>query len=213
MSEDVSADSVWRELAANLSAGTRLALFMPVRAGEIKVSGSNYTLLMAVSFAVWLFGGMAREGFPGALNPGALTIGLAQIPIVLLFCILAAAVLREPAYAMSFAVFLVASDPLFELVAVLAYHLGQLEPLADYAPILNQVFLLWAFITLMRVQVIVSGWRTWRSFAASLLFVLMLALFAFGFPRSELWSGVQEATERSAEGLIREDLFHLQGSL
>ena len=48
MSEDVSADSVWRELAANLSAGTRLALFMPVRAGEIKISGSNYTLLLAV---------------------------------------------------------------------------------------------------------------------------------------------------------------------
>ena len=212
-SSNMSANSPWREFATNLSAGTRLALFLPVQAREIRVSGSNYALLVAASFVVWIFGGMAREGFPGALNPGALTTGLAQIPIVLLFCILAAAVLRQPAHAMSFAVFLVASDPLFELVAVLTYHLARLESVADYGSTLNQVFLFWALLTLMRVQVVVSGWRTWRSLAASLLFVLMLALFAFGFPRSELWSGAQEATEQSAEGLIREDLFHLQGSL
>lgn len=213
MSASLSGGSVWHELRANLRAGTRLALFMPVDARDIRVSGANYAWLVAVSFAVWLLGGMAREGFPGGISSGALTIGLAQIPVVLLFCILAAAVLREPAYAMSFAVLLVASDPIFEFMAVLTYHLARLESVAEFAPYLNQVFLLWALVTLIRVQLVVSGWRTWRAAAASFTLLIMLIIFAFAFPRSELWSATQESSERPAEGLIREDLFQLQGSL
>ena len=209
----MSAAVVRREFAANLSAGTRLALFMPVKQEQMRVSAVNYALLVLASFVFWLFGGMAREGLPGVINPGALTVGLAQIPIVLLFCLLAAAALRNPAYALAFAILMVATDPLFEVAAVLVYHLAQLEAMADYAPYLNQVFLLWAFLILLRVQVVISGWQAWRSLAASLLFVLMLLFFAFGFPRSELWSGAPQTGEPPAEGLIREELFHLQGSL
>ena len=146
MSENPGGTSTWQALRGNLRAGTRLALFLPVHAADIRVSAANYAWLVAVSFAVWLLGGMAREGFPGAINPGALTLGLAQIPIVLLFCVLAAAALRQPAHAMAFAVFLVASDPLFEFVAVLAHRLASLDALADHASLLNQAFLLWAKI-------------------------------------------------------------------
>jgi Peptidase C13 family len=209
----LSVTSPWRDLAANLRAGTRLALFMPVNVGGLKVSGAHYALLVVVSFAVWLLGDMAREGFPGGINPGALTTGLAQIPIVLLFCILAAAALREPGHAMRFAVLMVASDPLFEFAAVLTYHLAQWQPVADYAPFINQVFLFWALITLIRVQFVVAGWQPRRSLGAAFLFVLMLALFAFGYPRSELWSAKGDEQASPAEGLIREDLFHLQGQL
>jgi len=209
----VSIALVWREFAANLSAGTRLALFMPVKPEDLRVSAANYALLVVASFVIWFFGGMAREGLPGTINPGALTAGLAQIPIVLLFCLLAAAALRNPAYALAFAVLMVASDPLFEIAAVLVYRLAQLEPMVEYAPYLNQVFLLWALLVLLRVQVVIAGWQAWRSLAASLLFVLMLLFFAFGFPRSELWSGLPQTGEQPAEGLIREDLFHLQGNL
>ena len=205
--------AVWRDFIANLSAGTRLALFMPVKGGDLRVSAANYALLVVASFVIWLFGGMAREGFPGTINPGALTVGLAQIPIVLLFCVLAAAVLRNAAYAMVFAILMVASDPLFELASVLVYHLAQLESMLEIAPYLNQVFLLWALLVLLRVQWVVCGWQAGRSLAASLLFVLMLVFFAFGFPRSELWSSEPQSDEQAAEGLIREDLFHLQGRL
>jgi hypothetical protein len=213
VSADAGVSSPWRDLAANLRAGTRLALFMPVNAREIRVSGAHYALLVVVSFTVWLLGGMAREGFPGAINPGALTVGLAQIPIVLMFCILAAAVLREPAHAMAFAILMVASDPLFEVAAVITHHLAQMEAVAAFAPALNQAFLLWALLILIRVQIVVAGWRPWRSYAAAFLFVLMLVLFAFGYPRAELWSGAGASPARPAEGLIREDLFHLQGQL
>ena len=213
MSESHGGSSTWQALRGNLRAGTRLALFLPVDAADIRVSAANYAWLVAVSFAVWLLGGMAREGFPGAINPGALTLGLAQIPIVLLFCVLAAAALRQPAHAMAFAVFLVASDPLFEFVAVLAHRLASLDALADHASLLNQAFLLWATATLIRVQVVVSGWHRWRSLVASIILLIMLILFAFAFPRNELWTGTVEARDRSAEGLIREDLFHLQGQL
>lgn len=204
---------VWRDFAANLSAGTRIALFMPVKAADLHVSPANYALLVVASFVIWLIGGMAREGFAGSINPGALTVGLAQIPVVLLFCIVAAAVLRNAAFAMAFAVLMVASDPLFEIAAVLVYHLTQLDMLEEYAPYLNQVFLIWALLVLLRVQVVVSGWQSWRSFAASALFVLMLLFFAFAFPRSELWSVEPQSPGQPAEGLIREELFHLQGSL
>lgn len=204
---------VWQEFAANLSAGTRLALFLPVQSRELRVSSANYALLVAASFVVWLFGGMAREGFPGAINPGALTVGLAQIPIVLLFCLLAAVALRNSAHALAFAVLMVASDPLFEVAAVMVHYLAEVESLLDYAPYINQVFMLWALLVLLRVQVVVSGWQALRSFAASSLFVLMLLFFAFAFPRSELWSASPQTREQPAEGLIREDLFHLQGSL
>ena len=213
MSTGLSGVSLWHDMRANLRAGTRLALFLPVDARDISVSGANYALLVVVSFAVWLLGGIAREGFPGGISSGALTIGLAQIPVVLLFCILAAAVLREPAHAMSLAVLLVASDPVFEFAAVLTYHLARLESVADYAPYLNQLFLLWALVTLIRTQVLVAGWRTWRAPVASIILLIMLIIFAFVFPRSELWSATRESGERPAEGLIREDLFQLQGTL
>ena len=131
MSENPGGTSTWQALRGNLRAGTRLALFLPVHAADIRVSAANYAWLVAVSFAVWLLGGMAREGFPGTLNPGALTVGLAQIPIVLLFCVVAAGVLRQPAHALGFALLMVATDPLFELAAVLVYHLSQIEWIAE----------------------------------------------------------------------------------
>ena len=86
---------LWDDLRHNLLAGTRLALFLPVRALDFRISIGQYVALVSVGLAFWLFAGMLRAGFPGTVDFGALTAGLAEIPLVLGACLLAARVFRE----------------------------------------------------------------------------------------------------------------------
>ena len=59
---------LWDDLRQNLLAGTRLALFLPVRALDFRVSIGQYVALVFASFAFWLAGGMLRAGFPGTVD-------------------------------------------------------------------------------------------------------------------------------------------------
>src|SRR5467141_4214729 len=109
---------LWDGLKQNLLAGTRLALFLPVRALDFRISIGQYVALVSVGLAFWLAAGMLRAGFPGTVDFGALTAGLAEIPLVLGACLLAARVFRETQLAVAFAVLLVATDPVFEVAGV-----------------------------------------------------------------------------------------------
>src|SRR5947207_14453146 len=113
-------DTLWDGLKQNLLAGTRLALFVPVRALDFRISVGQYVALVFASFAFWLVGGMLRAGFPGTVDFGALTAGLAEIPLVLGTCLLAARVFREAQLALAFAVLLFATAPVFELAGAAA---------------------------------------------------------------------------------------------
>ncbi|TMH49600.1 MAG: hypothetical protein E6H50_08335, partial [Betaproteobacteria bacterium] len=73
----------WDDLKQNLLAGTRLALFLPVRALDFRISIGQYVALVFASLAFWLAGGMLRTGFPGTIDFGALTVALAEIPLLL----------------------------------------------------------------------------------------------------------------------------------
>src|SRR5258706_341048 len=68
---------LWHDLKQNLLAGTRLALFLPVRALDFRISIGRYVALVFASLAFWLVGGMLRTGFPGTVDFGALTAALA----------------------------------------------------------------------------------------------------------------------------------------
>src|SRR6266699_2450159 len=57
--------------------------------------GLRQNLLAGTGLAFWLAGGMLRAGFPGTVDLGALTVGLAEIPLLLGACLLAARVFRE----------------------------------------------------------------------------------------------------------------------
>src|SRR4249920_4066777 len=97
---------LWHDLKKNLLAGTRLAFFLPVRALDFRISIGQYVVLVFASLAFWLAGGMLRTGFPGAVDFGALTIALAEIPLLLGTCLLAARLFREAQLAVAFAVLL-----------------------------------------------------------------------------------------------------------
>src|SRR5207253_6457670 len=109
-------DMLWDGLKHNLLAGTRLALFLPVRALDFRISIGQYVALVFASLAFWLAGGMLRAGFPGTVDFGALTVALAEIPLLLGACLVAARLFREAQLAVAFAVLLVATDPGVEVV-------------------------------------------------------------------------------------------------
>ena len=123
---------LWAGLKANLAAGTRLALFMPVRASNFRISAGHYAMLVGASFVAWLAGGMLRGGFPGAIDAGALVTGLGQLPLMLLACLLAATLLRDAALTLALAVLITATDPVFEGVAVVLATAARLESVAPY---------------------------------------------------------------------------------
>ena len=98
---------------ANIIAGARLALFLRVSRLEFRVSAGHYAALTLVSLLFWAGGGIVREGLPEAIDIQALTVALAQVPVLLFACVLAAQVFERPSLVLAFAVLFTASDPLF----------------------------------------------------------------------------------------------------
>src|ERR1041385_7343258 len=207
-------DMPWDGLKQNLLAGTRLALFLPVRALDFRVSIGQYVALVFASFAFWLAGGMLRTGFPGTVDFGALTVGLAEIPLLLGTCLLAARVFREAQLALAFAVLLAATDPVFEVAGVAvqtAMRLGtiELDPGAVY-----WAFVAWGFAVLPRTLYVLTGWRGRPSVLAFGLFAGLLAILVAVFPRGELWIAARDdGAEAARPRLTQEEVFHRQGFL
>jgi hypothetical protein len=200
-------------LFINLKAGTRLALFLPVRTLDFRVSGADYAMLLGLSLTSWLLGGMLRTGFPGSVDGAALSGGLAQVPLVLLICMLAAALFQRPPLVLAFAVLLTSVDPVFEAVAVALHYLVAFEPLAPYVTVAPLLFLGWGFAVVLRAQWLLTGWRGARSIVGAGLFAGSMLVFVLFFPRTELWVHAAEADPEDPSALLSEDVFHLQGEL
>lgn len=205
----------WGDLARNLYAGTRLALFLPVRALDFRISIAQYVALVLTSLAFWLVGGMLRQGFPGAIDFSALTLALAEIPLLLGACLLAAALFREGRLALALAILLVATDPIFELAEVASQFATSFDAAAPYAKAANWVFIAWAFAVVARTQFLLTGWRGRTSVLAFGVFGGLLVLLIALFPRTELWSSPPDETDTDASGtsIVEEDVFHRQGML
>jgi len=202
-----------RGVGSNLVAGVRLALFLKVDAGDFRVSAAHYAALVAVDLAFWAVGGALREGLPAAIDREALTIALAQVPVLLFACMLAAQVFARPALALAFAVMFTAVDPLFEAAGI-AMRMGiDAGPLAGWEPAASWLLIGWTFAVMLRGQWLLTGWRVRQSLASGALFALLLGAFVFALPRGDLWVPIAEEPEEDTAGIAREDLFHLQGAL
>ena len=205
---------LWHDLKQNLLAGTRLALFVPVRALDFRISIGQYAALVFASLAFWLVGGMLRAGFPGTVDFGALTVSLAEIPLLLGACLLAARLFREEQLAVAFAVLLVATDPVFEVTGVVVQVATGLDAIEPYAAAVDWAFIAWGFAVVLRTLYVLTGWRGLPSVLAFGLFAGLLAIFLTVFPRTELWIAAQDDRGEGARSrLTQEEVFHRQGIL
>jgi len=205
---------LWKDLGQNLLAGTRLALFLPVRALDFRISIGQYVALVFASLAFWVAGGMLRAGFPGTIDFGALTVALAEIPLLLGTCLLAARVFREAQFAVAFAVLLVATDPVFEVVGVAVEAAPRLAAVELDADAVYWAFVAWGFAVIPRTLYVLTGWRGRSSVLALGLFAGLLAILIAVFPRSELWIAARDdRAEAARPRLTQEEVFHRQGIL
>ncbi|HEY6240143.1 MAG TPA: C13 family peptidase [Burkholderiales bacterium] len=208
------AATAWRDLKRNLLAGTRLALFMPVRPLDFRISIGQYVALLLTSFAFWFAGGVLHAGFPGTVDFRSLTAALAEIPILLGACLLAARLFRGAQLAIAFAVLLVATDPIFELVGFALQLATSFVAIERYAEAANAVFIAWGFAVLVRTQYVLTGWRGRVSVLALGMFTAVFAVLISAFPRAEVWTAVRyDSADASRPRLTQEEVFHRQGRL
>src|SRR5256885_1613733 len=112
-------------LAKNLLAGLRLALFLPVRASDYRVSELDFVLLALSGFVAWVAVAAVLAGFEGELNPSAIPMYLASISLVLGTALLVALAYGAQEKLLSLAVALSARQPWVELVVPAASGLRQ----------------------------------------------------------------------------------------
>src|SRR5262245_54691074 len=108
-----------RGLRCNILAGARLAVFLPVRPFDFRVSPADFAVLVAFVAAVAFAVSFARGGgSPGYLNVGAVSLLLAEIPLVLAACVLVAAILGRRELVLGLGTALFALDPAFAVASV-----------------------------------------------------------------------------------------------
>ncbi len=197
------------QLGRNLAAGARLALFLPLRAHEFRVSPAQYALLVGFNLLFWILASAARAGFEGELDLSAIPPYLCVVALVLATALLVAHALRAPDRLLLFAVALTASDLVFELAGLaLPFVLAATgHPRALYA-----AFLGWALAVALRAVWVCGGPAPRRAlFKAGAAVAGMTALALFILPNAEVW--VAPEAEVPADALADERVFHLQGEL
>jgi len=196
-------------LLRNVAAGTRLALFLPLRASDFRVSALNYALLAVLSFAFWVGAAAARAGFEGEFDSATLTVYLATVTLVLATALLVALAYRAPERLLLIAVALTASDPAFELAGLALPALGAAT---GQAPAVYLVFIGWAWLIALRAAVVCGGWQRPQVYFGAAAVSAMTAIAFLVLPKAEVWLP-PPAEEEPAEALVEERVFHLQGQL
>jgi Peptidase C13 family len=195
-------------LYRNLVAGARLALFLPLRAFDFRVSPLDFCLLVAFNFLIWLVAAALRTGAEGEFDTAAPAIYLASIPLVLVVAMVVAAVYRAPERLLLIATALTASDALFELVALVVPWLAVASGVPRVALL---VLLAWIWATAVRAVIVCGGTQRPQVLKGTLAVTAMIAIGFFAFPRTEVWN--EPLAEDEPAPLADERLFHLQGQL
>ncbi len=191
-------------LAKNLLAGLRLALFLPVRASDYRVSGLDFVLLALSGFVAWVAVAAVLAGFEGDFNPSAVPIYLAGISLVLGTALLVALAYGAQEKLLSLAVALSASQPWFELVVPAASELGE---------VVLWILVGWTVIASVRAVAVVMGTRRPQLYQGALAVGAMIAIAFFVFPETDVWLPGAAQDEEAGAGLADERAFHLQGQL
>jgi hypothetical protein len=198
-------------LVRNISAGTRLALFLPVRWNHFSATAGQYALLAGFNLLVWGVSNTVQTG-GGVFNSTAVGLYLAQIPLLLLACVLIAATRGntspgDTGLIVRLAVALSSSDLAFELSAV---------ALLGAAPGAGGEWVFWAFVTwgwMVSVRAVqICAGISWRQSAVPAVIIAVLMAFSLVMlPRAELWLTAPATPQRPA--LSGEGAFHAQGEL
>ncbi len=194
-------------LVRNISAGTRLALFVPVRWPQFKATPGQYALLVTFNLLVWMLSSSLQSA-GGTLNPTAIPLYLAQVPLLLLAALGIATLRGNGSLALLLAVALSASDLAFELasVAILGTPAGPVAQLWAWLGLLA-----WGWAVALRAVVVCTG-ATWRQLPLPALIVAaLMAVSLFVIPRADLWEAEPPAAGHAA--LASESAFHAQGEL
>jgi len=197
-------------LAKNLLAGLRLALFLPVRAFDYRVSGFDYFLLVLFDFVVWVAVTAALAGFEGDFNLSAIPVYLAGISLVLGAALLVALAYGAEEKLLSVAVALGASEPWFELVVLVVPSVSAASGLGE---IVLWIVVGWTWMIAVRAVAVVMGARRPQLYQGALVVGAMIAIAFFAFPETDVWLPSAARDEEAGAGLTDEHAFHLQGQL
>jgi hypothetical protein len=195
-------------LAKNLRAGARLALFLPLRAFDFRVSAPDYAVLFAFNCLLWMAVAAVRTGFEGEFDSSALLVYLATVPLVLATAMLVALAFGMPERLLLVAVALIAADPVFELAGVALPYIGALTGIGASAYFL---FFGWIWLVAMRAVAVCAGTRRPQFYQGALAVSAMMAIALFAFPKADVWKAPAAAGEVAP--LADERVFHLQGEL
>jgi hypothetical protein len=198
-----------KDLARNLAAGARLALFLPVRAEHFRASPQQFALLAAFNFVVWVAAAGLRAGFEGDFDPVAIAVYLSTVALVLATALLVALLYRAPERLLLAAVALSASDLVFELAG---FALPAVADLTGHGGAVYLGFLGWGWLVSMRAVLVSFGWRRPQLYGAALVVAAMTAAAFYLIPKTDVWLAPEE-DEDPPSGLTEERLFHMQGEL
>lgn len=194
-------------LVRNISAGTRLALCLPVRWLHFQATPAQLALLMAFNLSVWMLSHSLRaEG--GTLNPTAIALYLAHIPMLLLGCIAIASIVGNPSLIVLLAVARRQSDLAFELVS-LAIVGAQISPGTQFIGWIG--LMLWGWGVAVRAVAVCTGATGRKLLSSGGVIAGLMAFSLFIIPRAELWTAPAQAT--ATLPLTTEAVFHAQGEL
>jgi hypothetical protein len=199
-------------LRCNLVAGVRLAAFARVGALDYRVSPADLAWLLAFNALVAAGGSFVRGGVPGRFDFGAIPVLLADIPLVLLACVIIAALLGRRELVLGLGTALFASDPLFEVVGTaLSFAFEWVPPWVGVA--LGYAFLAWGLATMLRALLVFGGWRGTRTLAGGAILATLFAVFVLALPRAELWVARAPESAVAEPSIADEQLFHRQQRL
>jgi hypothetical protein len=197
-------------LARNLLAGLRLALFLPVRAFDYRVSALDYVLLVLFDFVAWVAVAAVLAGFEGDFNLSAIPIYLASVSLVLGAALLVALAYGAAEKLLSVAVALSASEPWFELVVLVV---PTVSAASGHGEVVLWIFLGWTLMSSVRAVAVVMGTRRPQLYQGAAAVGAMIAIAFFAFPETDVWLPSAAQDEEAGAGLADERAFHLQGQL
>ncbi len=195
-------------LGRNLLAGARLALFLPVRPFDYRVSAGQFAALLVFNFLVWVAAAAARAGFAGEFDLAALPLYMASVTLVLAAALVASLAYGAPERLLLLATALSASDPVFEVVGLVLPGIAAAAGIGAYALV---ALLVWIWAAALRAVAVCLGTRPGRFLKGAAAVSAMIAIAFFAFPRTDVWQTPDE--EPGAPALAEERLFHLQGRL
>lgn len=195
-------------LARNLRAGTRLALFLPVRWLDFRAAPADYAALIAFNTLVWLIGALARAHVEVRLDFSAVAVFLGTVPVILLGTMAVARLYRNPALVLLLAVAFSSSDLVMEIVGIL---LATLPLPVSILNVAYALFFAWLWVVAIRSVAVCTGARGGRLVKGALAIIVLCALM-FAYPRVEPW--VPANVEAPATPALADEAhFHRQGEL